>query len=207
VASLSEIPIDESTPCRPDTPYGASKLAAEVAVQRELSCAACDWCVLRPPLMYGQGNPGNMERLLALVYLGLPLPLGSIRNRRSFLYVGNFVNAVERALSHPSASNRLFCIGDSEDLSTPTLIRGLGYAANRPVRLFPFPISGLRLLGRMGSFFEGITGKSMKMDSASVAKLCGSLCINGSRFRTECEWRPPYSLQEALRLTVGATTL
>lgn len=206
VAGLADAPIDESTPCRPDTAYGASKLAGEVAVQQELSGATCEWCILRPPLMYGRGNPGNMERLLALMYLGLPLPLGSIRNRRSFLYVGNFVNAIERALSHPSASNRLFCVGDSEHLSTPALIRGLGHAAGRHVRLFPFPVAGLRLIGGIGSFWENVTGKSLRIDSASVAKLCGSLCINGARFRAECEWRPPYTLEEALYLTVGSTT-
>lgn len=203
VASLSELRLDESSPCRPDTPYGKSKLAAERAVSRLLASSSVEWCILRPPLIYGRGNPGNMERLLRLIALPVPLPFGSIRNRRTFLHVGNLVDAIRIGLIHPKAANRLFCVADAEELSTPDLMRGLGQAAGRPVRLFRFPVGVLQFLGWMGSMFTRITGKSLGFGSPTIEKFCGSLSIDSSSFRSECGWCPPVSLQEGLRSTVG----
>jgi nucleoside-diphosphate-sugar epimerase len=205
VCSLSETRLDETTPCSPDTPYGLSKLAAEMAVTEIFSGARVEWCVLRPPLMYGKGNPGNMERLLSLMNSALPLPFGSVRNRRTFLFVGNFVDAVILALTHPAAANRLFCVADSDELSTAELILGLGLASHRRVRIIRFPVMCLRAIGMIGTFVERITGKSLGMDSAGIAKLCGSLSVDSMRFRSECGWRPPFSLQAGLRATVGET--
>lgn len=206
VSSLSDTPLDEATPCKPDTPYGISKLAAEKAVTEIFSDSQAEWCILRPPLMYGKGNPGNMGRLMSLMNSGLPLPLKSVRNRRTFLFVGNFVDAVTLALTHPAAANRLFCVADSDELSTPELIHGLSLASHRSVRVFPFPVVGLRVIGRIGSLAERISGKSLGLDSASIAKLCGSLSVDSTRFRSECGWQPPFSLQAGLQATVGATS-
>lgn len=203
VASMSDQRIDETSACRPDTPYGLSKLAAEKAVRRELSPSAVHWCILRPPLLYGRGNPGNMERLLALIDLGLPLPFGSIENRRSFLYIGNFIDSIKLGLTHSSAANQLFCIADSEELSTPALIRGLGEAKQKKVHLFRFPVGALRALGHAGTVFERVLGRSLGINTATVDKLCGSLAIDSSFFRSTCGWRPPFSLQDGLRETVA----
>ena len=154
VASLSDEVVNERTPCHPDTAYGRSKLSAEKAIQEIFSESQVDWCIFRPPLLYGPGNPGNMERLLKLLHLPLPLPLGSIRNRRTFLYVGNLVDAICVALEHPAAARQVFCVSDGEELSTTGLLRGLGRASSRSVRIFPFPMSGLRVLGAFGEWLN-----------------------------------------------------
>lgn len=202
VGSLAESALSEDSLCCPDTAYGRSKLAAENATAEIFGNSTVEWCVLRPPLLYGPGNPGNMERLLKLIRLPLPLPLASVRNRRSFLYVDNFVNAIMLALAHPRAANRLFCLSDGEDLSTPELLRRLGRAANRPVRLFPCPRSLLSGLGTCGGLVNRVTGCSIGIDPSSVEKLCGSLLIDSSRFRRECGWLPPIAMDEGLQATI-----
>lgn len=203
VASLAEEPLSELSPCRPDTPYGRSKLAAEHAITAAFAGSPVEWTILRPPLIYGAGNPGNMERLLRLIKLPVPLPLGSLRNRRTFLYVGNLVDAIVLGLTHPAAANRLFCLGDNEELSTPDLMRRLGRAANCSVRLFPFPLRGLRLVGWAGTTVSRIVGRSPGFDLATIEKLCGSLRVDSSLFRRECKWQPPFSLEDGLRATVA----
>lgn len=203
VASLADSRVDEQTPCRPDTAYGRSKLAAERAIQEILASTSVDWCIFRPPLLYGSGNPGNMGRLLQLIDLRLPLPLASVRNRRTFLYIGNLVDAILVALEHPAVGRKVFCISDGQELSTPELIRGVGKASGKTVRLFPFPTSGLRLLGKAGGLLKTVTGCSVGIDVQTVEKLCGSLSVDGSHFRATCGWNPPFSVEQGLRATVG----
>lgn len=202
VASLSDREITEETPCCPDTAYGRSKLAAERAIEQILGRSPVDWCIFRPPLLYGPGNPGNMERLLKLLQLPFPLPLATVKNRRSFLYVGNLANAILLALEHPQAARKVFCISDGFDLSTPELIRELGRTMGRPVRLWPCPLTGLKWMGNLGSVFSSLTGRSIGVDRASLEKLCGSLIVNDSCFRQTCGWTPPYTLPEGLAATM-----
>jgi len=203
ITSLAKESVNEKTPCRPDTPYGKSKLAAEMAVQNELESSHVEWCVFRTPLLYGPGNPGNMKRLLSLLKLKIPLPLGSIHNRRTFLFVGNLVDAIGLALVHPDCGRKIFCVGDTQDLSTPELLRRL--AASSGVRrfyLFSFPLIGLRLVGAAGSLFEAISGRSVGIDINAIEKLCGSLPVDSSFFQCSTGWHPPFSIEYGLTATV-----
>jgi lipopolysaccharide/colanic/teichoic acid biosynthesis glycosyltransferase/nucleoside-diphosphate-sugar epimerase len=202
ITSLSDTPVNEATVCQPDTGYGRSKLAGELAVRQILDGSSTNWCILRPPLVYGPRNPGNMARLLRLVALNVPLPLGSVRNRRTFMYVGNFVDAIRLALDHPSARNRLFCLGDDETLSTPEMLKRLGEASQRPVRLWPCPRVCLDGLGMIGTLIGKIAGRSLGMDRIAIGKLCGSLSVDSRLFREACGWLPPVPTDEGLRLTV-----
>jgi nucleoside-diphosphate-sugar epimerase len=206
VTSRADGSVNEQTPCRPDSAYGRSKLAAEKAIQQILSNTPVDWCIFRPPLLYGPGNPGNMERLLKLLKLHIPLPLSSVRNHRTFLYAGNLVDAIRVALEHPASARQIFCVSDGQELSTPELLRDLGKASGEAVRLFPFPIAGLRLLGKAGNLVKRATGRSVGFDSQAVEKLCGSLSVDSSLFRSTCGWHPPFSVEQGLRATVGGAS-
>ncbi len=203
VTNLSEGLVDESTDCHPDTAYGKSKLSAEKALQEIFRESRVEWCIFRSPLLYGPGNPGNMERLLKLLKLKVPLPLRSVRNRRSFLYVGNLVNALCLALEHPAAARKIFCISDGNEMSTADLLLGLGCASGRSVRLFPFPRWGLHLLGQIGSLLTRMSGHSFGFDAPAMEKLCGSLPVDSSLFRRTCGWKPPYTIEEGLQATVA----
>jgi nucleoside-diphosphate-sugar epimerase len=79
VAESGDAVVDEHTQPGPDSLYGRSKLAAEQALKVAFDGSSIEWCVLRPVLVYGPGNPGNMARLLRLVTIGMPLPLGVTR--------------------------------------------------------------------------------------------------------------------------------
>lgn len=143
VCTRSDVPVDDATPCTPTDAYGRSKLEAERALADELHASATDWCILRPPLVYGPGNPGNMQRLLQLMDTGLPLPFASIRNRRSFMFVDNLVDAVLCVLRHPAAVRSAYVLSDGSDFSTPDLVRALAASARRRARLVGMPVYGL----------------------------------------------------------------
>lgn len=202
VTNASLAVIDESTACSPDSSYGLSKLAAEHAVAKILPEGGADWCVLRPTLVYGLGNPGNMARLLRLIKLSIPLPLGGIRNHRSFLYVNNLISAIEVALAHPAASRRTFCVSDGSVLSTPELLREMAAAADRRILLYSVPDHVLRTFGRFGDFVSWSSRRSCIFDSVAIEKLCSSLSVDSSLIQTLLGWAPPYTTKAGLSLTL-----
>ena len=119
VATESEVQITEKTQSNPLTAYGRSKLEAERATRKALSNTACAWTILRPPLVYGKGNKANFGLLLKLVKSGIPLPLASVCNRRSFIYVENLVDVIAACLGNPKAFGKKYLPSDGEDVSTP----------------------------------------------------------------------------------------
>ncbi len=127
-AAESDELVTEKTPPHPVSAYGRSKLAAERALQEELAGSTCDWTILRPPLVYGFGAKANFGLLLKLVRTGVPLPLASVRNRRSFLYVENLVDMITSCLGNPKAFGKIYLPSDGEDVSTPELIRAIARA-------------------------------------------------------------------------------
>jgi nucleoside-diphosphate-sugar epimerase len=149
MATLSDTIISEASPCQPDTPYGRSKLSAETALIELCRNTQMNWTILRPTLVYGPNNPGNMKRLFALVTKKLPLPFGSTLNSRSLLYVGNLVDAIIKCIEDARAKNQTFIISDGEDLSTSELIFRMGNAMGEKILLLPFPPSLLRLAAKM----------------------------------------------------------
>jgi nucleoside-diphosphate-sugar epimerase len=204
VTDMCNTLIEESALAAPMSPYGRSKLAAEQAVHAVLEGSAVEWCVLRPVLVYGPGNPGNMARLLKLVRSGLPLPLGGLANQRSFLFVGNLVDAIDRVLESPGAAGRVFLVADDEKVSTAELIRLLARAADRRARLWSAPAWGLQLAAQCGDLAEGI-GLRTGLNTYSLRRLEDSLAVSNQALRLATGWRPRTTLLEGLRQTLGRT--
>ena len=107
----------------PQDAYGRSKLGAEQALWQVCGGSRLDGVVVRLPLVHGPGAKANVARLVRLVQRGLPLPFGSIDNRRSLLALGNLCDFVALALEHPRAPGRVWLLSDGDDLSTPQLVR------------------------------------------------------------------------------------
>jgi nucleoside-diphosphate-sugar epimerase len=203
MGSFSKVPLRVDTPGLPDSDYGRSKLGAEQALRDALASSPVDWCIIRPCLVYGPGNPGNMARLMHLLELGIPLPMGSLRSRRSFLYVGNLLAALERCLDHPGASRQVFLLSDGECASATELLRKLSRYSRKRTRIFPFPPLGLRMLGAAGELVHVVTGRSIGIDNYSVERLLGSLEVDPRPTFASLDWVPPFPMDEGLRLTMG----
>jgi nucleoside-diphosphate-sugar epimerase len=181
---------ERDTPAPVDL-YGKTKLEAEEALRRIASATRMELVILRPPLVYGPNVRANFLRLMELVYRGIPLPLGSIRNRRSMIYLGNLVHAVLTCINHAKAAGETFLVSDGQDVSTTDLIRMLAAAMGRKHRLFPFPPELLEIIGKI----TGTTGE--------LVKLTGSLNIDSGKIGRLLNWQPPFTLDEGLRETVA----
>jgi nucleoside-diphosphate-sugar epimerase len=199
VAEDSDTPLNEATPPRPSDPYGISKLEAERMVLELASSGRTTASVLRLPLVYGPGMKANMLRLFDAVDRGLPLPLGGVRNRRSVVFTGNVVTAIERLLATPAADGEVFFVRDPADVSTPDLIRAIALALGRPARLVPVPAALFRAAGAFGDFVA--PWMKLPMSSAAVARLLGSLTVDAAKLARVTGFEPPYPLAAGLRIT------
>jgi nucleoside-diphosphate-sugar epimerase len=194
--------LTETSPCQPDSPYGRSKLQAEQALINLAKDSAMTWTIIRPTLVYGPSNPGNMERLMKLIKRGLPLPFGAIKNRRSFVFVGNLVDAIITCLEHPNAANQIFLISDNQDVSTPELIRLIAQQIQQPCQLLPIPPNLLKFLGSIGDMTESLTEKNLPFNTYNIDRLLGSLYVDSSHIQNTLNWQPPFTLEQGLARTI-----
>ena len=176
----------ESQPA-PVDPYGISKLEAELALRELAAETGMEVVIIRPPLVYGPDVKANFLSMMRWLSKGIPLPLGTIQNRRSLVALDNLVDLIATCVEHPAAANQTFMVSDGEDLSTRQLLRRMGGALGRPARLVPIPAwlleAGASLLGKR----------------ALAQRLCGSLQVDISKTRELLNWSPPLGVDEALR--------
>ena len=178
----------ESIPS-PSDPYGISKWEAELILRKIEVETGLEVVVIRPTLVYGPGVKANFLNMMKIVSSKIPLPLASIANKRSLIYVGNLVDAIATCSVHPAAAGKTYLVSDDEDISTPELIRRTAKALGVTSSLFPIPIFLMRLAGKL-------TGKS-----GAVNRLAGSLTVNSSKICIELGWVPPFTMNDGLRLT------
>jgi len=171
----------------PEDAYGLSKWEAEQALQEISSETGMEVVIIRPPLVYGSGVKGNFASMIKIVAMGIPLPLGAIRNQRSLVALDNLVDLITTCIDHPSAANQVFLAGDGQDFSTTELLRGVAGAMGKPSRLIPIPSSFL-LLGAM------LFGRK-----SLAQRLFGSLQVDISQAVDLLGWTPPISVEEGLR--------
>ena len=100
----STSPISEKDTANPQDAYAEPKWEAEKHIQRITRGSPTDYVIIRPPLVYGPRVRANFLGLLKVVAANIPLPLGSLHNRRSMIYVGNLADAVVAAVENPHAA-------------------------------------------------------------------------------------------------------
>jgi nucleoside-diphosphate-sugar epimerase len=186
-----EKPFSETDDPSPHNPYSVSKYEAELSLQRIARQTGLEIVIVRAPLVYGPGNPGNFHSLLRGVTSGIPLPFASVVNSRSLVYVGNLVDALTLCAFHSRAAGNRYLLSDGEDMSTPELIRRTASALGIKSHLFPFPPKLMMAAG-------AALGKT-----ATVNSLIASLAVDSSKIRRELGWHPPFSVDQGLKNTAN----
>lgn len=183
---------DENSPCFAEDAYGISKLEAELALRELSESSGMAITIIRPPLIYGAGVGANFLSMLRWVHKGWPLPLGSIHNQRSFVFVKNLTDFIALCVQNPRAYQEVFFVTDGQDLSTTELLQTAAQALAVPSRLLPFPAFLIRLAATL-------LGKKSIAD-----RLCLSLRVNSGKARSRLGWIPPYTVQEGMAETAAA---
>ncbi|GJD53973.1 ADP-L-glycero-D-manno-heptose-6-epimerase [Methylobacterium crusticola] len=179
--------LTEDVPAAPTDAYGRSKLAAEEA----LAEIGIDYAALRPVLVYGAGQKGNMAALLRLAARPVPLPFGGLRGRRSLVSVEALGEAVDAVLRAPGPLRRPFIVSEADALTVAEMIAALRAGLGRRPGLLPVPAglvaAALRLAGR----------------AELQARLAGSLVARADAL-AGLGWSAPWASREGLEALARA---
>ncbi|OIQ97576.1 GDP-6-deoxy-D-mannose reductase [mine drainage metagenome] len=185
-------PFRETDIANPQDSYGISKLEAEQGLLQIAQQTGIEVVIIRPPLVYGAGVKANFASMMRAVKRGIPLPLGAISNKRSFVYVGNLVSLIIKCIDHPAAVNQVFLASDGYDISTTELLKECAKAQGVKVRLFPIPQMMIEVCAVL-------FGKRVV-----VQRLCGNLQVDINKANTLLGWVPQVSVAEGLKVTANS---
>jgi nucleoside-diphosphate-sugar epimerase len=188
-ATLQGAPFTPDDIFVPTDPYALSKYEAEQGLLKIAHETQMEVVIIRPPLVYGPGVKANFFNMMKWLYKGVPLPFGSIHNKRSLVALDNLVDLILTCIVHPAAANQVLLVSDGEDLSTTELLSRVSLALGKQSWLLPVNQKvlefGLMLIG--------------KKDLAQ--RLCGSLQVDISKAERLLNWTPSISVDEGFRTT------
>lgn len=177
--------INEATQPRPSDAYGRAKLAGEGALADALEGSTTDWVTLRPVLVYGPGVKGNMAALLRLARRPVPLPLGSLKGRRSILSVENLSSAVVHTIKSPASSRQVFLVADLAPMQAGEIVTAMRKGLKQSAGIVSIPSGPLGLVAKL-------LGKG-----EAWARLNGDLIVSTEALR-ESGWKPVVGSSKAL---------
>lgn len=196
---------DEEGAIAPFNHYGKSKHQGEEVLRdwRASSPESRSLSIVRPTVVFGEGNRGNVYNLLNQIAKRRFLMIGSGKNRKSMAYVGNVSAFISSVLDRPPGYY-LHNYVDKPDLDMNRLVAltrsVLGQGGRHEFRL-PYPL-GL-LVGYLADLIARLTGRSFPVSSIRVRKFCTTTSFS-SNIAATTDFTPPFSLEDALNRTLRA---
>lgn len=172
-----ETPVSEDTPAMPATPYGQSKKAAEDYLLAKGVPEGKTLVILRPCMIHGPGNKGNLNLLYRMVAKGIPWPLGAFENQRSYLALDNLMFFIRQILSRGLASG-VYHLADDETLSTRDLIALMAASLHRKPRIWHLSPSLIKGLAKTGDFLP------LPLNSERLKKLTEHYIVTNQKIKT-----------------------
>ena len=192
--SLADV-LTEETEARPTTSYGLSKRAAEKYIQSAENPEGKRFYILRPCMIHGPGNKGNLNSLFKFISKGYPYPFGAFENRRSFLSIENLCFVVHELLKSEIASG-VYHLADDESLPPSTVVKIIGEVVGIRPRIWPVPPSIVKIAARLGDFFR------LPFDSSSLGKVTERNEVSNSRVKKALGKNLPVDARTGLKRTI-----
>lgn len=187
--------LDESKVSNPKTHYGLSKQQAEAYILSQKLPQGKRIYILRPCMIHGPGNKGNLNLLFQLVSKGLPWPLGGFHNQRSFLSVENLCFAIQELLENEAIPSGIYNIADDIALSTNELIQLLGESLGKPTKIWSLPQYMIRSLAKVGDVIPS------PLNTERLQKLTESYVVDNSKIKKAIGKEFPLDSREGLQIT------
>jgi nucleoside-diphosphate-sugar epimerase len=191
--SLNDVRLDENYSPTPLTDYGKSKLLAEQYILENLpSDINRKVYILRPCMIHGPGNKGNLNLLYKMVSKGLPWPMGSFKNKRSFCSVENLCFVIKELIEREDIPSGIYNMADSESISTNELIDMIGKSLKKKSLILSIPTKIITLLSRFGDFFH------LPLNSERLKKLTENYEVSNQKLVNALGKELPISSREGL---------
>jgi nucleoside-diphosphate-sugar epimerase len=179
----------------PKTAYGKSKLEAENYILQNLPKDR-EVFILRPCMIHGPGNKGNLNLLYSFVKKGVPFPLGKYNNQRSFLNIDN-LNFVISEILQLNVKKGVYNVSDSETLSINQLVKAIGEANNNKTRVVKIPKWIMNLIAKAGDNFSFIP-----LNSEKLQKLTENYIVDNSKLLKALKKPLPITVTQGVIKTI-----
>jgi nucleoside-diphosphate-sugar epimerase len=160
----------------PKTPYGQSKLDAERYIMDQTLPVGKQVYILRPCMIHGPGNKGNLNLLFKIQQKGLPWPLGAFENKRSFCSIDNLLFVVQQ-LIEKDIEPGIYQVADDEALSTNELIKIMAASQNKKARIWNIPANLIETIARLGGYVH------LPLNSERLKKLTESYVVSNQKIK------------------------
>ncbi len=170
----------------PSDAYGFSKQLAETELLKLHESGVFEVVIIRPCLIYGKGVKANFQNLVNMVKKQIPLPFGSVHNKRSFVSVENVCDLISCCATAPQAAGQIYLISDDGDLGLTEVIQLISHSLKIKSTLIPIPVTvmnlGFKVIGK-GEFSR---------------RLFSNLQVDIGKTKNQLNWKPPYTTSAGL---------
>jgi len=177
VADEVETELTEDYPPNPITHYGKSKLLAEQHILSQPIPDGKRVYILRPCMIHGPGNKGNLNLLYSLVSKGIPWPLGLFENSRSYLSIENLCFIINELIEREDIPSGIYNLADDVPLSTNEVIKMIAESNGKKAKILNLNMNLIKVLARIGDFFK------FSLNSERLQKLTESYVVSNAKIK------------------------
>jgi nucleoside-diphosphate-sugar epimerase len=189
--------VTEEMVAYPQTVYGQSKLQAEQYILSKSLPQGKRVFIIRPSMIHGPGNKGNLNLLFQLVNKGLPWPLGAFQNQRSFCSIENVCFVIQQLLEREDIPSGIYNLADDEAVSTNELIQLIAATIHKKARIFAISKKIISAMARLGDIFR------LPLNTERLNKLTENFVVSNSKIKTALQIeKMPVSAKEGLTKTI-----
>ena len=197
VADTVEEVLMENVIGTPYTPYGKSKLKAEEYLLAQTLREGKRLFIIRPCMIHGPGNKGNLNLLYKVVEKGIPWPLAAFHNQRSFLSIDNLSYLIEQMMVDSDLPSGVYNFADDEALSTNELVTLIAEVLEKSPKLWNIPSSLIKTAVKIGDILP------FPLNSERLKKLTESYVVSNNKIKTALGIKKlPLTAKEGLEITI-----
>ncbi|WKK58400.1 NAD-dependent epimerase/dehydratase family protein [Sphingobacterium sp. BN32] len=188
----------EGSTCHPISFYGKSKFAAEKWLLEQQLPYGKQLVILRPPMVHGKGDKGNLGLLYKFIAKGIPYPLTAYENQRSFISIQNFNFFIEQIIkNHTELKLNLYHISDDEALSTKEIIEVISKTLNKKPFNLKVPKIFVNTIAKIGDIIP------IPLNSKRLKKMTGNLILINDKLKKDLRiTKLPLTAKEGIEKTI-----
>mgnify|MGYP001134451729 CR=1 FL=1 len=192
IVDSTENIITEETIENPQTHYGKSKLQADQYILSKPIPKGKRIYILRPCMIHGKGNKGNLNLLYKLITKRIPWPLGTFNNKRSYCSIENLLFIIQELMSNSEIPSGIYTIADDDALSTNEVITLIGRTTNIKTRIYSIPRILVKIIAKIGDLTY------LPLNSERLQKLTESYIVDNSKIKKALNKPLPVTSEEGL---------
>ena len=174
--NVDEKELLETHPYEPLTPYGKSKAQAEQHLLKQKLPENQQLYILRPCMIHGPGNKGNLNLLYTFISKGIPYPFGEFDNKRSFLSMNNLQYVIHHIVTNKVAPD-IYNLADDESLSTNDIVTLIATSLNTKPKILSVPKTIISAIARIGNILP------LPINTEKMQKLTENYCVSNEKIK------------------------